>query len=242
MDRMQLTIASQGDSAIQRAQGLFQDAGPLWILAASMQSLSSLCELCGDENATMLLNVSGISAQEAEKAGDGENDRKQYALDLSIVMAEELADAALEEGAQYYVLRQIDGQSLQEMVRQGEDQPPARDEIDEMIDELCLRIGIPAHIQGYQFLCSAIRLVLRRPDAINHITKELYPGVAAQYGTTASKVERSIRHAISVLWNKNRVDQINKLFGFSVCTKDMKPTNGEFIALLAGKCKIDRNA
>ena len=96
-------------------------------------------------------------------------------------------------------------------------------------------MGIPAHIKGYTFLREAVKLVVENPDWVSTITKKIYPTVAQTYQTTASKVERSIRHAIEVGWQKNRLEQINQLFGIKVYADDYRPTNGEFIALIADK-------
>ena len=102
-----------------------------------------------------------------------------------------------------------------------------------------MSVGIPAHIKGYHFLREAIKLAILKPDIINSITKGLYPSIAKSYNTTASKVERAIRHAIEVAWNKGRIENINNLFGVKVYTSLDKPTNGEFIALVADKMLIE---
>ena len=111
--------------------------------------------------------------------------------------------------------------------------------IDEKIAKIFISVGIPAHIKGYQFLRTAIKLVLEKSEMINNITKQLYPGVAEKYNTSASKVERAIRHAIEVAWNRGKLDNINKLFGFKIYNANEKPTNGEFIALIADKLMVD---
>ena len=98
------------------------------------------------------------------------------------------------------------------------------------------------HATGYQFLRCGVKMVIEQPDRINRITKELYPSIARQFGTTASKVERAIRHAIEVAWNRGRVDTLNRAFGCRVCTPEDKPTNGEFIAMLADKMSMERSA
>ncbi len=113
---------------------------------------------------------------------------------------------------------------------------------DEQITSIFLSIGIPAHIKGYQFLKVAVKKVMESPALINAITKELYPCVANEFETTASKVERAIRHAIEVAWSRGRIENINKIFGYNIYTKNDKPTNGEFIALIADKLMIDRSA
>lgn len=100
-------------------------------------------------------------------------------------------------------------------------------------------IGIPAHIKGYQYLREAIRMVMENNDVINRITKELYPGIAKRFDTTPSKVERAIRHAIEVAWTRGKIENINQIFGYNIYNKNDKPTNGEFIALIADRLSMD---
>ena len=114
--------------------------------------------------------------------------------------------------------------------------------LDEEITSIFLTIGIPAHIKGYHFLREAVKMVIEDGELINSITKELYPGVARRFNTTASKVERAIRHAIEVAWTRGRIENINNIFGYNIYTKNDKPTNGEFIALVADKLHIERSA
>ena len=114
--------------------------------------------------------------------------------------------------------------------------------LDDKLSNLFLTLGIPAHIKGYQFLREAIKQVIEKPALIGGITKELYPAIARHFGTTASKVERAIRHAIEVAWSRGRVETLNTAFGCRVAFPDEKPTNGEFIALIADKLKLERSA
>ena len=107
--------------------------------------------------------------------------------------------------------------------------------LDEKITSVFLVIGIPAHIKGYHYLREAIRMVYFQPELINRITKELYPGIAKRFSTSASKVERAIRHSIEVAWTRGRIENINQLFGYNIYSKNDKPTTGEFIALVADK-------
>ncbi|MBR6772184.1 MAG: sporulation transcription factor Spo0A [Clostridia bacterium] len=99
-------------------------------------------------------------------------------------------------------------------------------------------IGVPAHIKGYQYLREAIMLAVREPDIINSVTKILYPEVAKTYRTTSSRVERAIRHAIEVAWDRGDVDEIQKIFGYTVSNIKGKPTNSEFIAMLADNLSL----
>ena len=111
--------------------------------------------------------------------------------------------------------------------------------IDEKLANIFITVGIPAHIKGYQFLREAIKMAMETPEIINSITKKLYPAIAEKFETTASKVERAIRHAIEVAWNRGKIENINSIFGLKVYTSSEKPTNGEFIALVADKMILE---
>lgn len=160
---------------------------------------------------------------------------------------------AVELGARYYMIKPIELSVLASRIREVCGQPMAiRDNyrfamtghapsIDEKLSSLFLTIGIPAHIKGYAFLREAVKMVVENPDIINRITKELYPGIAKRFNTSASKVERAIRHAIEVAWNRGRIDTLNKAFGCKVACPEDKPTNGEFIAMLSERMKMDES-
>ncbi len=161
---------------------------------------------------------------------------------------------AVELGAKFYLVKPFEPENLLGHIRElanglpaslpvfPQAQPSHTQSIDDKLSSLFLTIGIPAHIKGYQYLRAGVKMVVENPDVINRITKELYPGIAAQFGTTASKVERAIRHAIEVAWNRGRIESINKAFGCRVCTPEDKPTNGEFIAMIADKLSLERSA
>ena len=159
---------------------------------------------------------------------------------------------AVELGAKFYLVKPFEPENLLGHIRElanglpaslpvfPQAQPSHTQSIDDKLSSLFLTIGIP--IKGYQYLRAGVKMVVENPDVINRITKELYPGIAAQFGTTASKVERAIRHAIEVAWNRGRIESINKAFGCRVCTPEDKPTNGEFIAMIADKLSLERSA
>lgn len=111
--------------------------------------------------------------------------------------------------------------------------------IEEKISEIFISIGIPPHIKGYSYLREGIKMTIEKPYIINSVTKELYPAIATHFETTASKVERAIRHAIEVAWNRGRIDAINAIFGARLYLGTEKPTNSEFIALVADKLILE---
>ena len=160
---------------------------------------------------------------------------------------------AVDLGVMYYMIKPVELPVLLERVRDVMRQLPAQPgdvrmvnapglSLEDRLSNLFLGMGIPAHIKGYQYLREAIRLVVENPNMIGGITKELYPAIARRFTTTPSKVERAIRHAIEVAWSRGRVDTLNRALGCAVAHPDEKPTNGEFIALLADKLSMEHSA
>ena len=116
----------------------------------------------------------------------------------------------------------------------------ANDEIN--ATEILHQIGVPAHIKGYQFLRDAILLTMSDPEYINAVTKRLYPQIAKTNSTTPSRVERAIRHAIEVAWDRGDVDTLNSYFGYTIHNLRGKPTNSEFIAMIAYKMRLEKKS
>lgn len=108
-----------------------------------------------------------------------------------------------------------------------------------IVTDIIHEIGVPAHIKGYQYLRDSIMMAVSDMDILNSITKQLYPTIAVRHQTTASRVERAIRHAIEVAWNRGKMDTINELFGYTIQAGKGKPTNSEFIALIADKIRLE---
>lgn len=106
------------------------------------------------------------------------------------------------------------------------------------VTDMIHEIGVPAHIKGYQYLREAIMMSVEEPDMLGSITKILYPTIARKYQTTSSRVERAIRHAIEVAWNRGRMETLDAMFGYTINTGKGKPTNSEFIALIADKIRM----
>ena len=117
---------------------------------------------------------------------------------------------------------------------------PARSDgdLETQVTKIIHQIGVPAHIKGYQYLRTAIIMVVQNTDIINSVTKILYPSVAKLYGTTSSRVERAIRHAIEVAWDRGDLDVLNSFFGYTVQNSRGKPTNSEFIAMIADNLRL----
>ena len=149
-------------------------------------------------------------------------------------------------GAAYFMLKPFDLSDLiDRVVALSEFHLPAESvsktngtDLEVMITEIIHQIGVPAHIKGYHYLRESIRLSIEDPEMINSVTKLLYPTVAKTFNTTSSRVERAIRHAIEVAWDRGDVDTLNAYFGYTIHNSRGKPTNSEFIAMIADKLRL----
>ncbi|MBQ9232780.1 MAG: sporulation transcription factor Spo0A [Lachnospiraceae bacterium] len=128
------------------------------------------------------------------------------------------------------------------IITQEENEDKERNRLEVMVTEIIHEIGVPAHIKGYQYLRTSIIMSVNDIDMLNSITKQLYPTIAKMYDTTPSRVERAIRHAIEVACSRGKADTINELFSYSIGPGKTKPTNSEFIALIADKIRLDSKA
>lgn len=166
---------------------------------------------------------------------------------------EGITQRALSLGADYYILKPFDMEVLVDRIRQLSDLPSAEGSpvvlpktkgrnVEIEITNIIHEVGIPAHVKGYQYLRDAILMVVNRVELLNAITKELYPNIAQKYNTTPSRVERAIRHAIEIAWNRGNIAAITDLFGYTIDVARGKPTNSEFIAMVADKLRMEEMA
>ena len=176
---------------------------------------------------------------------------------VSAVGKERITEDAFSLGADYYVLKPFDNRMLLNRIkhvrslgdrkfRQISRQTEVKEEntmtqgnLETDVTNIIHEIGVPAHIKGYQYLRDAIILSVNDMEMLNSITKILYPTIAKRHQTTSSRVERAIRHAIEVAWSRGKMDTIDELFGYTVSTGKGKPTNSEFIALIADKIRLE---
>lgn len=195
-------------------------------------------------------DLDGIGVLEKSVYQKGE--KKPKFIVLTALRNENMISRACDLGVQYYMVKPFDLNLLARRIReiaQSDQEEVVKEltyhvnqysEIDEKISSIFLIVGIPAHVKGYQYLREAIKLVLEDNSRINKITKELYPMIAQIYDTTPSKVERAIRHAIKVAWNRGNLENLNQVFRCHVFSNDQKPTNGEFIALIAERLSVGK--
>ena len=186
---------------------------------------------------------------------------------LSAVGQDKITQQAITLGADYYTVKPFDMEVFTKRIREMFNSAPTIQEssaqsnrvsypttssyiltsepksktpvdLETEITNIIHEIGVPAHIKGYMYLREAITMVVNDMELLSAVTKELYPSIAKKYNTTASRVERAIRHAIEVAWGRGQIEAINKLFGYTVHNDKGKPTNSEFIAIIADKLRL----
>jgi len=159
---------------------------------------------------------------------------------------EDITQQTMELGADYYILKPFSIEILIDRIRQlaaknnsPRSAPAKRRSLGMEVTNIIHEMGIPAHIKGYLYLREAIIMVTKRVELLGAVTKELYPLIAEKFNTTPSRVERAIRHAIEVAWNRGNIDMLNKFFGYTINIDKGKPTNSEFIAMIADKLRME---
>lgn len=195
-----------------------------------------------------------------ERVGDSDIDKKPLFIVLSAVGQDRITQKAISLGAEYYIVKPFDMNVLVDRIRQlkemklqsFKDEEKVEDiniikekskrSLETMVTRIMHDVGVPAHIKGYQYLRDSIIMVIKDLDAINAMTKKLYPSIADSHKTTPSRVERAIRHAIEVAWSRGQIEAIDDLFGFTVNAGKGKPTNSEFIAMVADKLRLEMRA
>lgn len=191
----------------------------------------------------------GMDALSVKEAYDqrAANAHRTLFYAIGTTQSELLETNLMESGFAFYFVRPVGADAVSRRIasqlqRAGAlpAEPAARDEY--KVTEILHQIGVPAHIKGYQFLRDAILMSVEDPELINAVTKRLYPDIAKANGTTASRVERAIRHAIEVAWDRGDVDTLNSYFGYTIHNLRGKPTNSEFIAMIADKMRLDKKS
>lgn len=173
---------------------------------------------------------------------------------VTAVGQEKITEDAFNKGANYYVMKPFNNEMLLNRIKTVrkvfrsherkneeivENVQIREDDLETRVTDMLHEIGIPAHIKGYHYLRDAIMMAVEDMDVLNAITKVLYPTVAKKYKTTSSRVERAIRHAIEVAWSRGKLDTLDELFGYTVSNGKGKPTNSEFIALIADTIQLE---
>lgn len=180
---------------------------------------------------------------------------KTMCIMLTAVTQEQITQKAFSLGAKYYIAKPFDMELLVSRINQLKEPISLVNknnnsslynhsafDLETRVTNILHEIGVPAHIRGYHYMREAIIMAIADIDVLNYITKELYPSIAKKCNTTPSRVERAIRHAIEVAWNRGRVEIIDNLFGYTINNHKGKPTNSEFIALISDRLRLELKA
>ena len=178
-------------------------------------------------------------------------DKRPTVIVYSISTLARTVETALTLGADYYLLKPQSNERICDTIREFAKEPlpmhhdiangiakSDNQDLETIVTDFIHELGVPAHIKGYQYIRSAIMMVVDNMDLLNFITKQLYPDIAKAYNTTASRVERAIRHSIEVAWSRGKPETMNEIFGYTIHTGKGRPTNSEFIAMVADRIRL----
>ena len=240
-------IADSAEEFCTGLAGALQHTGGFQILGTANDGEAAIRAILEKKPQVLVLDLmlrkqDGLSVLKAISGME----RRPLVLATSGFVTEYVSAAAAGLGVRYLMLKPCDMTVLVERlteIRGGENRrmPIRRSDktsIETMVTSIIHEIGVPAHIKGYQYLREAIIIAVNDMDVINAITKVLYPQVAKTFQTTPSRVERAIRHAIEVAWDRGDLDTLQRFFGYTVSNTKGKPTNSEFIALIADKLQL----
>ncbi len=258
MDRKtRVLIADAGEEYRVLLSEIIRAEGDLETVGSTGDGFKAL-EMVRSEKPDVLLTDIILSGLDGlcllEKINELPEEDRPAVIVVSGFSSEHTLSEASNLGAQYFMQKPCDMPSLMTRIRivSGKVKPLSvvgqpgiklqrqEQDLESVVTEIIHEIGVPAHIKGYQYLREAIILTINDMDVINAVTKVLYPAVAAKYDTTPSRVERAIRHAIEVAWDRGDIETLQRFFGYTVSNIKGKPTNSEFIAMIADRLSLQR--
>ncbi len=258
MDKISVCIVDDNRELVHIMEDYFNEQDDLEVIGVAYDGRECI-NMLGELDPDILIldiimpHIDGLAV--LQKIREMKLKKSPNIIMLTAFGQEEVMRKAVEYGASYFILKPFDFDSLVEKIREVYSQnteqvhtkiteinrTPRRekDNIESNITNIMHDIGVPAHIKGYLYLREAITMVYHDIELLGSITKILYPDIAKKFNTTASRVERAIRHAIEVAWNRGNIDSITELFGYTINVSKAKPTNSEFIAMVADKLRLE---
>ncbi len=258
MEHLNVAIADDNQKILDVLENIISMDKELNLVGKAKNG-EEMCQIIKDRQPDVVLldlimpKMDGLTVMEQVNRDHSVN-KRPYFIVITAVGQERITEDAFNKGANYYVMKPFNNEvlldrikSVRKMFRNNEKknedgrlEGTARGEdLENRVTNMLHEIGIPAHIKGYHYLRDAIIMAVNDMDVLNAITKILYPTVAKKYQTTSSRVERAIRHAIEVAWSRGKLDTLDELFGYTVSTGKGKPTNSEFIALIADTIQLE---
>ncbi len=262
MSKLNVAIADDNATTVELLTEILREDKEIEIVGTASDGLDALKMIQEKTPDVVLLDLimpklDGLGVLERVKKGNLTSKTPAFIIITSIGQ-ESVTENAFAAGADYYLMKPFDAEVLLARIKQirGNQEREQKGEMFNATFERELRrlpernleadvtniiheIGVPAHIKGYQYLRDAIMMSVDDGEMLNSITKLLYPTIAKRHKTTSSRVERAIRHAIEVAWNRGKMDTIDELFGYTISNGKGKPTNSEFVALIADKIRLE---
>lgn len=261
MEKLNVAVADDNERMVEVLGQIIEEDEDLKLVGKAHNG-EELCNLIREKEPDVVVldiimpKMDGLAVME-HFAHDSKLTKIPSFIVVSAVGKERITEDAFSLGADYYVLKPFDNKMLlnrikharkagERRIREISRQPQKTEQntmtmgnLETDVTNIIHEVGVPAHIKGYQYLRDAIILSVNDMEMLNSITKILYPTIAKKHQTTSSRVERAIRHAIEVAWSRGKMDTIDALFGYTVSNGKGKPTNSEFIALIADKIRLE---
>lgn len=258
MEHLSVAIADDNQRILDMLDDIIQTDKELDLVGKAKNG-EEMCQIIKDRQPDVVLldlimpKMDGLTVMEQVNKQEFV-DKRPYFIVLTAVGQEKITEDAFNKGANYYIMKPFNHTILLDRIKSIRKKPAVfekkneesiqevssrRENLESRVTNMLHEIGIPAHIKGYHYLRDAIMMAVNDMDVLNAITKILYPTVAKKYRTTSSRVERAIRHAIEVAWSRGKLDTLDELFGYTVSTGKGKPTNSEFIALIADTIQLE---
>lgn len=234
MNKINVAIADDNQRTVEMMTELLEQESDIEVIASADNGEDALRIIKERQPDVVLLDIimpklDGIGVLEHLQ---NENLSKRPIIIMVSAMGQEnVCEEAMDLGASYFILKPFDLRTIIKQIKQAR--------IKQDVTKIIRDLGIPAHIKGYQYIREGIIMAIEDINMMNYITKLLYPTIAKKYKTTSSSVERAIRHAIEVAWSRGKVELLEEMFGYTISAGKGKPTNSEFIALIADKLRLD---
>lgn len=261
MGRLNVAIVDDNENMVRLLSDLVKTDDELELIGTANDGEEACRMICNKQPDVVLLDIvmpklDGLGVM--DKVNRDKNIKKQPSyIIISAIGQEYITEDAFKRGADYHIMKPFDNDLVVDRIKMlknkqqpdkqqtiplensnKETKPLTRYNLEKDVTNMIHEIGVPAHIKGYQYLRESIIMSVLEMEMLNSVTKMLYPAIAKKYQTTASRVERAIRHAIEVAWSRGKMDTIDELFGYTINTGKGKPTNSEFIALISDRVRL----
>lgn len=260
MEKLNVEIADDNDETLKLLENIIKDEKDMNLVGTAHNGEEAYDMILSKKPDVVVMDLvmpkmDAISVMDKFNNDDGKGKKKPYFIILSAIGQESVIESAMNFGATYYLMKPFDPETVVKRIRytnKPDAQSPGNNKstssnakkginLEMEVTDIIHEIGVPAHIKGYQYLRDAIIMSVNDMEMLGSITKILYPGIAKKYQTTPSRVERAIRHAIEVAWSRGKMDTLDALFGYTIHNGKGKPTNSEFVALIADKIRLEHD-